>query len=265
MKKVEDAILLAGGEGSRLRPFTRYTSKHLLPVFDKPMIFYPLTNLILMGVSRVFLIINPKHESQWRLLLESLDLDIEIKLVLQKKPEGIPQAIQLCREYINGKSFYLALGDNLILGSGLLNRFNAEMSEDEDADEAVILGHPVKDITKFGIAEFEEDGVLKRVVEKPSESLSNIAIIGLYKFGASACDRADKLLKSARGELEIADLINSYIDTGKCTLVRSNVATDYWLDTGTPDALISASVLLRELHNSGLRNLGDLSGSDDAT
>ena len=260
MKQVDVAILLAGGNGTRLRPFTLYTTKHLLPVFDKPMIYYPLTNLILMGVKKVCIIINPDHQLQWEALFSSIDIDIEVILVPQEKPEGIPQAITLCKDHVEGKSFYLSLGDNLLLGSGLLNRFNDAINEGED--QSIIVGYPVDDISKFGIAEFDLDDngeeKLARVVEKPLESASNLAVIGLYYFGPSACDITATLKKSARGEYEISDLINHYIMKDKCSLVRCNVATDFWLDTGSPEALTSASILLREMQRSGERYIGTL-------
>ena len=260
MKQVDVAILLAGGNGTRLRPFTLYTSKHLLPVFDKPMIYYPLTNLILMGVKKVCIIINPVHRDQWEALFNLIDIDVEIVLVPQEKPEGIPQAITLCKDHVEGKSFYLSLGDNLLLGSGLLNRFNNEIIQGED--QSVIVGYPVEDISKFGIAEFDIDDhgqeKLKHIIEKPEHSESNLAVIGLYYFGPCACDVTATLQKSARGEYEIADLINHYINKDKCSLVRCNVATDFWLDTGSPEALISASVLLREMKSSGQRYIGTL-------
>lgn len=260
MKKVEIAILLAGGNGTRLRPFTLYTSKHLLAVYDKPMIYYPLTNLILMGVRKIFLIINPQHQQQWEALFSNINIDAEIILVPQDEPEGIPQAITLCKDHVGGKNFYLALGDNLLLGSGLLNRFNEAIIEGED--HSVIVGYPVENTNKFGIAEFDVDEAghekLRHIVEKPKQSASNIAVIGLYYFGASAFNVASKLKKSARGEYEIADLINHYIEQNKCTLVRCNLATDFWLDTGSPEALTSASVLLREMQQSGERHIGTL-------
>jgi len=260
MKKVDVAILLAGGNGTRLRPFTLYTSKHLLPVFDKPMIYYPLTNLILMGVKKVCIIINPVHRDQWEALFNLIDIDVEIVLVPQEKPEGIPQAITLCKDHVKGKNFYLSLGDNLLLGSGLLNRFNNEINQDED--HSIILGYPVEDISKFGIAEFDIDDhgqeKLKYIIEKPEHSKSNLAVVGLYYFGPSACNVTATLQKSSRGEYEIADLINHYISKDKCSLVRCNVATDFWLDTGSPEALVSASVLLREMKSSGQRHIGTL-------
>jgi len=181
-------------------------------------------------------------------------------LVPQEKPEGIPHAITLCKDYVEGKSFYLSLGDNLLLGSGLLNRFNNEINEGND--QSIIIGYPVEDISKFGIAEFDIDDhgqeKLKHIIEKPEHSESNLAVIGLYYFGPSACDVTATLQKSARGEYEIADLINHYINKDKCSLVRCNVATDFWLDTGSPEALVSASVLLREMKSSGQRYIGTL-------
>lgn len=260
MKKIDVAILLAGGEGTRLRPFTHYTSKHLLPVFDKPMIYYPLSNLILLGVKKVCIVINPKHYEQWSQLLNSIEIEIEIVLILQNKPEGIPQGITLCEEHIKGKGFYLSLGDNLLLGSGLLNRFKKKIIEGKE--QCVIVGYPVKDPTKFGIAEFDTDKggqkKLKKILEKPKQSISNMAIVGLYYFSPGAFNVAKTLKKSSRGEYEIADLINHYIMKEMCELMKCNLATDFWLDTGTPEALVSASIFLREINASGQKNIGNL-------
>jgi len=263
MKKIDVAILLAGGEGTRLRPFTHYTSKHLLPVFDKPMIFYPLSNLILLGVKKVCIVINPKHHQQWCQLISSFDINIEIILVLQDKPEGIPHGITLCEEHLNGKDFYLSLGDNLLLGSGLLNRFKEQINE--GGGQCVIIGYPVKDPSNFGVAEFDTDESghkkLKKIVEKPKQTISNLAVVGLYFFSSSAIDVAKNLKKSGRGEYEIADLINYYIMEDMCALMSCNLATDFWLDTGTPEALVSASIFLREINSSGEKIIGDLGNS----
>ena len=181
---------------------------------------------------------------------------MELNIVLQEKPEGIPQAISLCERHLIGQPFYLALGDNILLGSGLLNRF---MELVQGAyEQAVILGYPVSDVSKYGVAEFDNDKKLLRVIEKPRSSESNLAVVGLYKFGPKAFELTKKLTKSERGEYEIADLINFYIMEDRCDLVRCNVATDFWLDTGTFGALVSASNFVRELTNSGLRQVGNL-------
>lgn len=261
MDKVEVAILLAGGDGTRLRPFTFYTSKHLLPVYNKPMIFYPLTNLILLGVNEVLLVINPKHRSQWDSLLQNIDLPIKVVLVEQEVPDGVPKAISLCESYLRSRSFYLALGDNILLASGKLSELKEEGKKETNA--AVVIGFPVKNPESFGVAKFDKRRRLCGVVEKPANAPSNIAIIGLYKFDSEAPNLVKKLKKSKRGEFEIADLINQYINEKKCHLIECNTATDFWLDTGNIAAIDSASNLLRELQIGGGGRIGALEDARD--
>lgn len=254
---IKKAILLAGGNGTRLHPFTYYTSKHLLPIYDKPMIFYPLTNLILLGVETVYLIINPKHEGQWKQLLNNLNVNISIKLINQENPDGIPDGIKICKDYLRNDDFYLALGDNLLLGSGLINKI--KQSVQENNDNALIITYPVSTPEKFGIAEFNDRNELKVAIEKPINTTSNRAIVGLYKFTKEAVKIANGLQKKDRGEYEIVDIINFYIKNSKCSFIDCDSSTDYWLDTGSIEALLSASSFLKELHKTGRKILGDIS------
>ena len=253
---IKKAILLAGGEGTRLRPFTLYTSKHLLPVFNKPMIVYPLTNLILLGVETVYLVINAVHRTQWEALIRSLDLSVDILLIEQERPDGIPQAISLCERYLDGDPFFLALGDNILLGSGLLNRFYSQICD--NPEDSVIISYKVSNPKFFGVAELDDDGELIKIVEKPTDIVSNLAIVGLYKFNSDAPLLVRDLKKSARGEYEIADLINQYIAMQKCQMLACNEASDYWLDTGTIESITSAAIFLRELNLSGIKVIGNL-------
>ena len=249
MSKKKEAILLAGGNGSRLAPFTYYTSKHLLPIDSVPMIFYPLKNLQLLGVEKTFIIINGRHSDQWDALLSQYDFGMEIVPVIQDEPLGIPAAIDLCEDFINGKDFVVALGDNLIIASNFMNRFADLYSKGK---ESMIVGFKVNDPSAFGVANFDSAGQLLGVIEKPDHPPSNIAIVGLYKFPSSVFSEIKRLEVSARGELEIADLLNFYISHDNCDLLLATSPTDYWIDTGTNDALVRATSFVRDLkENSG--------------
>ncbi len=253
---IKHAILLAGGEGTRLRPFSYYTSKHLLPIHDKPMIFYPLKNLIFLGVENICLVINKNHMDQWKELFDNLNLKVNITLVCQDNAEGIPHALKLCERFINNKDHYLALGDNILIGSNMMKNFRSICLDQRKG--AVIIGYPVKNISEFGIAEFNYNNDLFRVIEKPEQSDSNLAVVGLYKFDSEVFEIFDNLLKSKRGEYEVADLINFYIEQNCCSILKVDSPANYWLDTGTVERINSASLFIRELSKAGNVNFGDL-------
>ena len=252
MSKANEAILLAGGNGSRLTPFTHYTSKHLLPIDCVPMIFYPLKNLQLLGVKKTFIIINGRHSNQWDALLCQYDFGMEIVPVIQDEPLGIPAAIDLCEDMITGKDFIVALGDNLIIASNFMTRFGDLYN---DGKESMIVGFKVQDPSAFGVANFDSAGQLLGVVEKPNYPPSNIAIVGLYKFPSSVFSEIKRLEMSARGELEVADLLNFYISHDNCDLLLAESPTDYWIDTGTNDSLVRATNFVRDLKETSGINL----------
>lgn len=252
---IEKAVLLAGGEGRRLMPFTSYTSKHLLPVFDRPMIMYPLTNLILLGVRDIYIVINPKHRLQWLALFATIDVAANLTLIDQEEPEGIPQAITLCAHYLEGSDFYLMLGDNLLLGTGFLQRLQTKIAQCDKG--AMVVGCTVDNPQEFGVAEFDIAGELIGVHEKPCEFVSNVAVTGLYKFDSRAIQYAAELRKSERGEFEICDLIGKYIAANSCGILMCNETTDFWLDTGSIEAIVSATSFLRELSRSGFKTIGE--------
>ena len=253
---VKYAILLAGGEGTRLRPFTYYTSKHLLPVFNRPMIFYPLMNLLLLGVENICIVINEKHKSQWEGLFKGINLPININIVIQDQAEGIPHGLKICEKYIGNNHHYLALGDNILLGSGMFKRFKEAV--EKDFNSSVILGYHVRNPNNFGVVSFSQNGEIDKVVEKPNKPPSNIAVVGLYKFPPDSFKLIDGLKKSKRNEYEIVDLINIYLRQERCTLMKSDSATDFWLDAGNIDAILSATNFLRELSLAGTIELADL-------
>lgn len=244
MSKPTEAILLAGGHGSRLKPFTIYTSKHLLPIDTVPMIFYPLKNLELIGIKKVFMIINGHHASQWDALIESYDFGMEIVTVIQEKPLGIPAAIKCCEALIKEDNFVVALGDNLIVASNFMNCCIKQFSINNNI---TICGFQVAKPEAFGVASFDKCGKLIEIVEKPKNSPSNTAIVGLYKFPKSVFEEISSLKISERGELEITDLINLYIKKDCCDLIMATAATDYWIDTGTSDALMKAAIFVRTI------------------
>ena len=239
-----EAILLAGGNGNRLKPFSHYTSKHLLPIDNVPMIFYPLKNLQLIGVKKVFLIINEIHKTQWDSLINAYDFNMEIIPIIQDRPLGIPAAIRCCEDKIKGDNFLVALGDNVIIASNFLNNFKHYVA---NKNKSTICGFNVPKPSAFGVAEFNDHGELIRVVEKPLNPPSNIAIGGFYCFPSNSFSIIRGLEFSDRGELEIADLINTYIDEGMCDLVLSKGQSDYWMDTGTNDSLVKATNFIRDL------------------
>lgn len=256
MSKTKEAILLAGGNGTRLTPFTHYTSKHLLPIDSVPMIFYPLKNLQLLGVKKTFIIINERHSLQWSALLSQYDFGMELVPVIQDEPLGIPAAIDLCEDMIVGKDFIVALGDNLIIASNFMNRFSDLY---EDGKESIIVGFKVNDPSSFGVANFDSAGQLLNIVEKPKDPPSDIAIVGLYKFPSSVFSEIKGLKVSTRGELEVTDLINFYIRNDNCDLLLASSPTDYWIDTGTNDAIVRATNFVRDLKENSGFNLAQFS------
>jgi len=252
MSKAREAILLAGGNGSRLTPFTFYTSKHLLPIDSVPMIFYPLKNLQLLGVKKTFIIINRRHSDQWDALFSQYDFGMEIVPIIQNEPLGIPAAIDLCEDMIAGKHFIVALGDNLIIASNFMNRFGDLYDGGKDA---IAVGFKVNEPSAFGVANFDSAGQLLGIVEKPKDPPSDIAIVGLYKFPSSVFSEIKQLKVSPRGELEVVDLLNFYISQDNCDLLLAESPTDYWIDTGTNNSLVRATNFVRDLKEASGLNL----------
>ena len=208
------------------------------------MVFYPLKNLQLAGVKKVFLIVNREHFPQWEILINAYDFSMEISIVIQDKPLGIPHAIACCEDLIEGKNFLVALGDNVILASNFINNFKTYLA---DPNRAVICGFNVVDPSAFGVADFNDSGKLIQVIEKPLNSPSNIAIAGFYSFPRSSFSLIKSLKYSDRGELEISDLINHYIKKESCDLILSNSRSDYWMDTGTYSSLIQTTNFIKVL------------------
>jgi len=231
-------IILAGGSGTRLHPLTLATSKQLMPIYDKPMVYYPLSTLMLSGVTEVLLISTPEDLPQFEKLLgDGKSLGIRIDYAEQPKPEGLAQAFVIGESFINGDPVSLILGDNLFYGYGLAQRLQSVASR---KDTSTIFGYWVKDPNRYGVVEFDKTGRAICLEEKPEKPKSNYAVPGLYYYDSRVVDFAKSLRPSKRGELEITDLNRMYLEdqTLQVEIMGRGIA---WLDTGTHQSLLQAS------------------------
>ena len=237
-------IILAGGSGTRLYPITIAVSKQLLPVYDKPMIYYPLSTLMMAGIREVLIISTPIHLEMFKLLLgDGSELGMSISYKIQEKPVGLADAFRLGKEFIGNDSVSLILGDNMIYGPGL-EKMLKEASKIKDG--GVIFGYEVSDPTSYGVVEIDESGKAISIEEKPENPRSDLAVPGLYFYDNEVVKIAENIKPSARGELEITDVNKVYMEKGKLRVLQLGRGFA-WFDTGTPDRLNDASDFVKAI------------------
>ena len=237
-------IILAGGSGTRLYPLTMAVSKHLLAIYDKPMIYYPLTILMQANISEILIITTPQDKHQYKNLLgDGSQWGLQLEYQTQARPDGLAQAFILADKFLNGAPSAMILGDNIFFGHGLPEMLR---NANKRTDKSTIFGYHVADPERYGVLGFDQNGIVKTIIEKPDLPQSNYAVTGLYFLDGTAPKRAKNLKPSARGELEITSLLETYLKDGD--LYVETMGNGYaWLDTGTHSSLLDASNFVRTL------------------
>ena len=242
-------IILAGGSGTRLYPITKGVSKQLVPIYDKPMIYYPLSVLMLAGIKEVLIITTPQDQASFiNLLGDGSELGMRFEYVVQPSPDGLAQAFILGEEFLAGDDACLVLGDNIFYGHGLTELLAKSIKNIKDENKATVFGYYVSDPQRYGVAEFDESGNVTSIEEKPKEPKSNYAVVGLYFYPNDVVKKAKNVKPSDRGELEITTLNQDYLNENrlKVELMGRGYA---WLDTGTHESLLEASSFIQTIEN----------------
>jgi len=240
-------IILAGGSGTRLYPITKVVSKQLLPIYDKPMIYYPMSTLMLSGIKDILIISTPEDTPRFEQLFgDGSQFGINLSYTVQPAPEGLAQAFILGENFIGDENVALILGDNIFFGHGLLELLEKSVNTVQDRDDAVVFGYAVKDPQRYGVVGFDDSGKVISIAEKPSEPKSNYAVVGLYYYPNSVVEIAKNVQPSDRGELEITSVNHSYLeqDRLRVELMGRGYA---WLDTGTQEAMNNASNFIKTI------------------
>lgn len=242
-------IILAGGSGTRLYPITKGVSKQLVPIYDKPMIYYPLSVLMLAGIKEVLIISTPHDLPRFEELLgDGSDIGMKFEYIVQPSPDGLAQAFILGEEFLDGDDACLVLGDNIFYGHGLTELLAQSVKNAKEQNSATVFGYYVKDPERYGVAEFDKDGNVTSIEEKPKEPKSNYAVVGLYFYPGDVVKKAKDVKPSDRGELEITTLNQDYLDEKrlKVELMGRGYA---WLDTGTHESLLEAGQFIQTIEN----------------
>ena len=242
-------IILAGGSGTRLYPLTKVTSKQLLPIYDKPMIYYPLSTLMLAGIKDILIISTPVDTPRFEALLgDGSQFGISLSYKVQPSPDGLAQAFILGEEFLNGEAGTMILGDNIFYGNGFRTILQNAVKNAEENGRATVFGYYVPDPERFGVVAFDENGVATSIEEKPKEPKSNYAVTGLYVYPKGVSERANKVQPSARGELEITTLNEMYLNDSllDVQLLGRGFA---WLDTGTMESLLQAANFIETIQS----------------
>ncbi len=242
-------IILAGGSGTRLYPITKGVSKQLVPIYDKPMIYYPFSVLMLAGITEVLIISTPDDLPNFEKLLgDGSNIGMKLSYVVQPSPDGLAQAFILGEEFLNGDDACLILGDNIFYGRGLTELLAQGVRRAKEENKATVFGYYVKDAKRYGVVEFDENSKVISIEEKPQNPKSNYAVVGLYFYPNDVVLKAKKVKPSDRGELEIIDLINFYLFENRLNveLMGRGYA---WLDTGTHESLLEASMFIQTIEN----------------